>query len=41
MGLGDLLREREEVDLAVAWTAGVPGDIAVATTSAANRMVMP
>jgi hypothetical protein len=40
VGLGDELEEGQELAVAVAWLAGV-GDPAVATSNAANRVVVP
>ena len=40
IGGGDLLEERQELLVAVAVGAGV-GDLPVATSSAANRVVVP
>jgi hypothetical protein len=41
MGFGDQLEERQELVVGVTGVAGVGGELPVATSSAANRMVVP
>jgi hypothetical protein len=41
MGLGDRFEKGQEFDVGVRRVAGIGGDLPVATSSAANRLVVP